>query len=35
MKEEILKMEIKVSKDDLEIVVYLEDGVYSSEVRKI
>ena len=35
MKEEILKAEYQVGNDTIEVIVYVDDGVYSAEVKKI
>ena len=34
MREEIIKQEFKIGEDDIEVVVYVEDGIYSAEVIK-
>ena len=34
MKEQILDLSIRVGEDDLKMTVYLQDGVYTSEVVK-
>ena len=34
MKQDIIKAEFKVGEDTIEVVVYVEDGVYSAKVIK-
>ena len=34
MKQDIIKAEYKVGNDTIEVVVYVENGVYSAEVTK-